>query len=792
MTLRLLLAGAAALLATLTALAPMPATADRPAHAHPATTQSPAQDTAQNTVAGTVQGTPAGAAPQDTPGGAILSVELTDVAARTGPEESLRVRGVLRNTGTAAVADPALTLGLNPRNLSSRTAIASWTGNPQNLQAVATSRSQGDASGQDPAQGGAAADDDEDLRVPELPDELGPGEDIAFEFSVPGGQLGLPSQNGGTNWGPRGINVNAAGTDTTAGTRTLSANAPAFTVWYPDPALEPTRVSLLIPFTAQEATGQDGLVPAEDLVAATASNGGNGADGIGRLTALLETAEAHPEAALAVDPLLLASIRHALGQDSQDEDSTPQAGAAMPAEEEPPAEPSPQLEAWYEQFVELGAERTVIALPWADADPALLAAGLTSAGEDSQDENLQGARALLETADESSATITEVFPEAREDVAWPVLGRVSTHDLDTIAGQNRTVILSDTQQPSYQPYTASALSSLTSSSEAGAGRQLQTLVVDAELYGLLGTIEPEGTGADWTGRGAALSALMAQTAAITAQRPFDQRTLFLPLPREHTAGAAGTAAAVDAMAAAPWLELSDLDGLLDREPVARSPLVEADPASGELARELAAIGAQAAEFNSFLTEPDEADRTIGRVLLECASAAWTRPEEHDACLERARERVDAWTSALHVEEGSPVLLVTGEGTSIPVQVANRGTQPARLTVSLQAQTPQLRAGTSETVEIAPGTTSRVEVPVEGIANGDVTARVVLRSAAGTELGTETAQLVRVRADWEDIGTAIIGAGLVLVLLVGLLRTFRRGRRRLPENQLQAAVERARH
>ena len=50
--------------------------------------------------------------------------------------------------------------------------------------------------------------------------------------------------------------------------------------------------------------------------------------------------------------------------------------------------------------------------------------------------------------------------------------------------------------------------------------------------------------------------------------------------------------------------------------------------------------------------------------------------------------------------------------------------------------------------------------------------------------------MRVRADWENTATIAIGSVLVVVLVVGLVATIRRGRRKIPENQLAAAMARA--
>ncbi|WP_127365078.1 DUF6049 family protein [Brevibacterium linens] len=48
----------------------------------------------------------------------------------------------------------------------------------------------------------------------------------------------------------------------------------------------------------------------------------------------------------------------------------------------------------------------------------------------------------------------------------------------------------------------------------------------------------------------------------------------------------------------------------------------------------------------------------------------------------------------------------------------------------------------------------------------------------------------VRADWENIGTAVIGLGLAVVFVIGLIKTISRGRPKIPEQQLADAMARA--
>ncbi|RAE29241.1 hypothetical protein DN540_42840, partial [Burkholderia multivorans] len=98
-----------------------------------------------------------------------------------------------------------------------------------------------------------------------------------------------------------------------------------------------------------------------------------------------------------------------------------------------------------------------------------------------------------------------------------------------------------------------------------------------------------------------------------------------------------------------------------------------------------------------------------------------------------------------------------------------------------------RAQTTEPVAVPPAETMRVDVPVEGLANADVPTTIEMVTADGVVLPRDASLLVRVRADWENIGTAVVGLALAAVFVIGLVKSVSRGRRKIPEQQLAAAV-----
>jgi hypothetical protein len=80
------------------------------------------------------------------------------------------------------------------------------------------------------------------------------------------------------------------------------------------------------------------------------------------------------------------------------------------------------------------------------------------------------------------------------------------------------------------------------------------------------------------------------------------------------------------------------------------------------------------------------------------------------------------------------------------------------------------------VTIEPDSTANASIPVTSITNGEVTVRARLLSSNGDTLGAPRFLKVILQAGWETAGTLIVGALVVLVFGVGIVRAFLRRRR----------------
>jgi len=75
--------------------------------------------------------------------------------------------------------------------------------------------------------------------------------------------------------------------------------------------------------------------------------------------------------------------------------------------------------------------------------------------------------------------------------------------------------------------------------------------------------------------------------------------------------------------------------------------------------------------------------------------------------------------------------------------------------------------------IPAGSSVSVDVPVTAIGSGDITVGYRVSTPGGQVLDDSQSVTVRMRAGWEDAGTAVVAGLLVLMLVVGVTRTVRR-------------------
>lgn len=706
---------------------------------------------------------------------AALAVELTEVSPWLDESGTLRVRGTVHNGTDTDLSSLRVDLDRSTDKLRSRSAITSWAEDPQADYALASSTDAQDAEEKDADQedaGDASATGSEEdakdtVRITAPEEKLAAGATTTFSFAVPADALGLSNAEAADSWGPRGLLVTATASpvdgateDGTTSEGAMSARAPAFTTWYPEVSAEPTHVSLVLPVTLPGFTATGDIDPAT-LTAAIADDGA--------LHAALEAARASPELTLAVDPRLVTSIRTAI----EDAGADPGEGTVEPAASATASDDAAnELQTWLDDFLAEAGKHTVFALPYADADLA----GLQKQDPDT----------LSGPAVEESTSVAEEFEHARTDIVWPVSGTLSRDNLVPLSdGGKRIVVVSDLQQPSVTSYTQNSHSSMQVPGDGGSPTLVESLAVDTGLSEAL-----VGSG-DEPGTASAISEYVAQTSTITAERPSDGRHLLVVLPR--TAPTAGARAAAEAMDSVPWIAPESLDDLVDTQPVTRALLQSTTRRAGVATSALDSMTAAQSRLSAhaaLFTDPETARTDFTNMALSCTSASFADSGDVFDCVQRAEKSASDEISAISPETGSPVLLVTGQKTTIPVTVRNGSAYEASVQVRVTSKTPQLKTTMSKPVTIPAGDSSRVDVPVEGVANADLDTTVEIIASDGYVSPTSATLPVHVRADWENIGTAVIGGVVALVFVVGLIKTVKRGRPTIPKSQLDDALAQA--
>ena len=742
-------AAAAAALTVLLGTTPLPT----PAHAQPAQEQSSASAEEKDS------------APAQKPG-----VEITSITPWLDDKGTLSISGNVRS-GDAELKTPTLQVGMSTQILNSTDSVNSWADRANPHRTLTTI-----------APGFKPEDGDDAITAAPLPGTINANSTARFSVTIPAAKLGLSAKKPLSTWGARGIRVAVT---TEAGP--VGEPAAAFTTWYPNPKIDHTKLGVIIPATITRF-GLDGKYIPQDLEKAAAG---------GELRDLLDAMKKAPDAAIALDPRLVVSISSTL-----ETQQAPEETEAPDSDGESESKPGSykELEAFWDEFREELTKHDIIPLPYADADLR----SIRAVGEDK----------LAETAQAASRQITEAVPELEGHgrilrYSWPAAAGADSKHLDTFhATGHDALLLSEDQLPAETSYTSNARARITADD---VGSNIPVLVTNRDLNEALGITQATRTGDDTPGEADGvddpeaqpserphsprtaedISRTIALTAAITSERPFDQRSILMSLPR-HTAEAdwADLAAMPEDL---PWLDPIRLPQLEKSEESDRGAFVTAQKTTlpAPTLAPLPGLYTDIGVFDSLFANPTEARTADSRMLLTCASVGWqNQPAGLNECVESASKAAEGFGGRIGIEQGSTVLLVTGESTTIPITVHNNSTREAELSVNLRPQTAQLQAETSPTQTIGPGEHARFTVPVKGIANADVPGRINLIAADGTTIPTDEEMLVRVRADWENIGTAIVGTGLAIVFVVGLYFSVRRGRPKIPQSQLEAAMARA--
>ncbi|WP_084074622.1 DUF6049 family protein [Demequina sp. NBRC 110052] len=188
------------------------------------------------------------------------------------------------------------------------------------------------------------------------------------------------------------------------------------------------------------------------------------------------------------------------------------------------------------------------------------------------------------------------------------------------------------------------------------------------------------------------------------------------------------------------------------------------------AYENVAVVASAAE------RPDELLADHARDILRAASlVSRGTPHSRESLVENAIEAATETANAISVATSSELNLIAAEGF-LPITVRNGLDQAVTVRVVVESSAVNLRVEGSPGATVPAGGELAVQVPFSAVSTANVDVSASATTLDGELLAPPQSLTVRVRADWGNAATLVFSALLVLLLVGGVVRTIRRGRR----------------
>jgi hypothetical protein len=687
-------------------------------------------------------------------GRAALTVRVDSVQpAAITPGGLVVVTGTLRSNGPSATH---LHVVLRARGLPNRADVAAVAASPD-------------------AYGYALATEAEQAGGPHR--SVQPGHPQGFRATFAADKLiGLSNPN----YFAAALTVAVRGTTTTgdtatAGTTELGTAELAVPV-VPVVPQAPPIVSLVVPLTAPPTNplGSDPL-PSEttvERVEAQLSGLVTGADEAGSGASWLT---------LAVDPALVEQLCAAAGCD------THPALAAVPRKLAAHARSALALLRHAATATRTGIELT--ALPYADADiDALL-----RAGQSDRVDHLVG---------DAGTQLHDLLgiPAPHADPAIPFDGELTRAAVDELISLGTgTAIVSDAMLPVADAAAGNVATPGASAALTGShGLTLPALVTDRGLEALAGAAD----GGDPTKAASAAESLLAETAAITAERPnADQRAVVVLAPALWNASRSYVRALTYGLGTATWLEHDTLAHAAALQGVERTQTLVTSgdgEVPGATIAAIDALGDDVAAATDLPSGPTKAatqqlQAAVREPLLAAlarASSAWWRssPQDAVALTDAVHARTQQILHGISISVASSVL-VTGSTGRVPVQLENTLGFAVAVKVVLSDSTGRL-APFSHVFPLPAATQghsgkAQEELTVTSRSAGRFAAQLQLATPSGVPLGDTQAFQVRS----QNYGTIAVGitAGALFLLVVALIVRGFRALRRRRQHRLTAAT-----
>lgn len=283
--------------------------------------------------------------------------------------------------------------------------------------------------------------------------------------------------------------------------------------------------------------------------------------------------------------------------------------------------------------------------------------------------------------------------------------------------------------------------------------------------------------------------LRADTAILTRQAPNAHRNVVLNVSRETSAKLSPSQLRerLEALNTS-WNTTQDLDALLasaaedeaNGDSTERQALPESIPQGSEIsAEELAQARSEATTLTSMsqsLTDPAAALGTSRDITAISTASAWrAAPQERTAAISQAQGAAEAVRAAITIAPSSTINVIS-QSADLPLRIDSTLSQEVNVVVRADSNNQRLQAEREVTVTVPANGQGTAAMPINAVGSGDASLRLFVDTPDGTQIGTPFTLNARVRADWENLGTGVIAALLAVMLVAGIFRTVRRGRR----------------
>ena len=660
--------------------------------------------------------------------------------------------------------------------------------------------------------------------------DLQPGETTQFSITVPADELPLTSAD---RWGPRGIAVKL---ESQGGSL---AQDRSILVWDNGASVAPVRLTAFIPVTAsaQETAvlagprnqeRKEALTRIHSRVLGLLGMAGDNVvmavdpalvEALGVTSADLEkaarnghsqpsTPDGTPQAPQGDDSSGSSSASPSASADpsapaaesssptpSSPRTASPSASATAPSSGGKTSNDVAQLSAALMRAIGTGS---LVALPWGDSDTAALA-------------HLQRAD-LIETATQRTQESAIVKAGAPASMSWLASSIMDSATVNTLPQSTSTIITSPDSLPVTDEltYTPSGLGALgdravlipeQSLSEALAGEPSSKTSNDTSDEASQDGASDQARQASSSGQTTQAAELdtrqllRGNSAILTRQAPGLERDIVVAMPRQaaSTADPSALKARVAALRSTSWTQSQSLSGLEERAraeveavEAGTSGIERSEPSDDNVTDDnelttatLAAAGGTASRLQSVASVLSDPAALLGEYTnLEAvvSSATWrAKPATCRAQVPAAEAAGTGVTSSLAAVPSSTINLISSEA-QLPVRITSSLAQDVTVQVYLTSDNKRLQVPRTTTVTVPAHQQAKVTVPIQAVGSGDVGLTVQVLAADGTTVGTPTTVNMRVRADWESRGTGVIVGVLVSIVVIGTVRTVRRGRR----------------